>query len=1028
MNTTAPHNPHQCLFLLGGPDLEMQEIRKVLEAQGLKAEKDFFDRVTDWSTAKLSHYQDLLDSNRQIVGIELESDMEPPKGYYLIDHHNELSDQSASIEQLAELFGFTLTRDQQLIAANDKGYIPAMKAMGATQAEIDDIRRRDRAAQGVTPEMEATAKREVSKKIQQGKVTVVKTQLNKFSPLTDRLTGTPHLLIYNDKELTYYGTGRDKLAKHYAKEIKEGRAYYGGQKDGYLGLAAGKWEAEQIGQQVAIICYLMKDLISRHIFLFPFKWENRVKGKKEEGSFEDRTNLDEFQKTLNGFDENAPSKEPSEAFHWERSIFTLNGGHAYNEYNYFYDFVREVLYDLGDEPYKAAKQQGRESEKGSGAAPKADGKAKKAKRLSPSPLRIAGQGKALLRHYELHWNRSKGLQYQIDVQVSYNRKDEEGNDKHGHEIRNYVLEVEDVLLNVYDTGVGVLTFFLANRDEQQSDPEDILRINQFGRRLAPPFLAVEPASVGWLDRELVEWNFSKRLEVTQKAELAQDIRLQYADADTPSSKEVQTQNAFISYQQTESFKNGPFRLPPFISKLFKPYSLDTQEARWRNEAPEKSTPILLKPVLDDRMFVLCWYGGMKKVKQKREAVWINQAKEIEGFDLLNTRLPEGNFWYRFLFVDGGSMSAYDHEFASKLVKKRSYPRWNPYTYFGISRYSLVCLTDSLEELRKPWVNAAFLPQHMESIYYKLFELCIIQRASVLRFSDEVTHMSHFSEEPDDSETLYEKLAPLVNELYKNYLRFINKIYFREVTAQEQGIELYDILQRELRIEGQVKDLDKEIAELHQYVGMLEERSRKAKEKQEAIAHQQQLEKEREDKEAQDAIEKAREQRTQAKLNTLGALASIIGVPGLILALYSLKFYEGHFETIGRQPYLIFIFIGLLIWLSAQTLGAFRLNLSPTPISHENDSPDEHQGMNWRKVFGAIVLTAILVFGPLLFPAASSQDTHPVDHQHEQPDATMHQVSETDSSKPSHSINPDNPSDTNVGQQDSTHPSNQPPKL
>ena len=38
----------------------------------------------------------------------------------------------------------------QLVAANDSRYIPGMIKLGASREEIDDIRRADRAAQGVS--------------------------------------------------------------------------------------------------------------------------------------------------------------------------------------------------------------------------------------------------------------------------------------------------------------------------------------------------------------------------------------------------------------------------------------------------------------------------------------------------------------------------------------------------------------------------------------------------------------------------------------------------------------------------------------------------------------------------------------------------------------------------------------------------------------------------------------------------------------------------------------------------------------
>ena len=47
------------------------------------------------------------------------------------------------------------------------------------------------------------------------------------------------------------------------------------------------------------------------------------------------------------------------------------------------------------------------------------------------------------------------------------------------------------------------------------------------------------------------------------------------------------------------------------------------------------------------------------------------------------------------------------------------------------------------------------------------------------------------------------------KIYNQYRDFINRIYFREVTPQEQGIELYNMIQEHLKVEQQAKELEKE---------------------------------------------------------------------------------------------------------------------------------------------------------------------------------------------------------------------------
>ncbi|MEI7587746.1 MAG: hypothetical protein WCJ44_34140, partial [Runella sp.] len=64
----------------------------------------------------------------------------------------------------------------------------------------------------------------------------------------------------------------------------------------------------------------------------------------------------------------------------------------------------------------------------------------------------------------------------------------------------------------------------------------------------------------------------------------------------------------------------------------------------------------------------------------------------------------------------------------------------------------------------------------------------------------------------------------IADLYLSYTKFIQKIYFREVTPQEQGIELYDLLQDRLTIKNNVEDLGREMGELNQFVEAQQQRS------------------------------------------------------------------------------------------------------------------------------------------------------------------------------------------------------------
>ena len=213
------------VFLIGGHDLEMLTIKKLLMDNGFSEEKTIADLNLQWG-AKLSDYQNLFNDSQTFVGIELTQDVAPPPHYINIDHHNQNSNKSSSLEQVAELLGFELNHEQLLIAANDSGYIPAMLEMGATPKEVADIRRRDREAQGVTGEDEQLAEQSIRENITvENGITVVKSLTSKFSTITDRLYPCEQLLIYTDDELTYYGEYVNRLILTFAELIEKGIAY-----------------------------------------------------------------------------------------------------------------------------------------------------------------------------------------------------------------------------------------------------------------------------------------------------------------------------------------------------------------------------------------------------------------------------------------------------------------------------------------------------------------------------------------------------------------------------------------------------------------------------------------------------------------------------------------------------------------------------------------------------------------------------------------------------------------------------------
>ena len=192
----------------------------------------------------------------------------------------------------------------------------------------------------------------------------------------------------------------------------------------------------------------------------------------------------------------------------------------------------------------------------------------------------------------------------------------------------------------------------------------------------------------------------------------------------------------------------------------------------------------IKIAVDDRMFTISYFNNP------------DFTDEVKQNYLTNDK------WYEYVFIDGDGKTVQDSFMQKKLIKNATYTRWKDYgTMYGMSKYSFVCLA-----------NSYFPLSHMKTMYFDMFTLLLMVRATLLKFSDEV---SAIAKNLNDKNT-----ANKVTKLYEEYIKFVNGYYFREITAKDQGLELYEMALNTLNIQRDVKDLDSEIEELFRYVEML----------------------------------------------------------------------------------------------------------------------------------------------------------------------------------------------------------------
>jgi hypothetical protein len=678
------------IFLLGGHDLEMVTIRQILSKEGIA----YFDKGLEWG-ARLSEYADVMASNpdSSFYAVELIVDDEKLMQNYsieVIDHHNEHVHKKASLLQVLELLGREPSRRERLIAANDVGHVAAMQCLGASDKEIEHIRKEERIAQGVTIEEDQQAQNDVEKAIVQKGVHLIATELGHFSPIVDRYDYRP-LIVYSDHSLVCYGN-IDRLKELYREEVKKHHAYFG---KGYFGFTkegiAHSGLQNLLSELVEVLSFY-----SYHAFMFPFRFD-----KNREGG-------DTIHERI-GIDETFHEQLEKAGWHYEK--FAPTSAPMYNEYSYFSEPVRDTLYNT-HETFKEAET-------------------------------------------AYYYAKKPGANATYTIEV----RTQEG-------VRSFSLDLTDVALRIFETGIGIVTFECENH--RYGDFEDILKINDFGRRVYPQFLD---------DRGSGDFVCG-----TKSAFLAESIKI---DLD----------NGFGSIK--ESF-DGYDTIPTHI--VIGRHILHTLGEDLFGE--HDGALYRIAPVLDDRMFVLSY--------AENEALLSCLQQDEEQFKM-------NDEWYRYLFVDGGSKTVQYSPMQKRLVEEATYPRWLGWgTLWGITRYSLVVLTTSSgRELVLP---------HAQYIYHQMAILILATHASLARFGHEVSLLSSIKSGKRE-DTRIKELSAKVKRLYEYYIKFVNKLHFREITFQDQGIELYAIAKKLLHFDKEMQDLDNEIAELHNYIAMESERER-----------------------------------------------------------------------------------------------------------------------------------------------------------------------------------------------------------
>ena len=345
--------------------------------------------------------------------------------------------------------------------------------------------------------------------------------------------------------------------------------------------------------------------------------------------------------------------------------------------------------------------------------------------------------------------------------------------------------IESINLHLYDNQVALITIVT---EGENIAFDDLLRYNDTARRVYPPYLDHLSKNEGRQGEKVDEEITKLLLENTNTA--APKLRSSLI----PISVEFSGMSGIIREDfKSISLGNKKEFLSSIITRLLEPMTFDN------SDISNRKASICYSSFIDDRMFIISFLAddSVSRKLSKRNAKGMYPDKSSDD-------------WYRFVFVDGDSSPSIANKTMKKeLLEKSSYLRWvDKGLLYGFSPYSFIILGTY-----KEYFHRVIVRQHAKTIYYQMALILIFQRAMLLKFAEDVDRMTQrFS-----NESMNVRLHNDALELSQQFIKFVNKYLFIEVTPQQQGIEMYDKWLDIAEIPKLHIDVRRKITEMSEYI-------------------------------------------------------------------------------------------------------------------------------------------------------------------------------------------------------------------
>lgn len=463
------------------------------------------------------------------------------------------------------------------------------------------------------------------------------------------------------------------------------------------------------------------------------------------------------------------------------------------------------------------------------------------------------------------------------------------------------LEINNITLSLYPKlEIGVLTI----ETEYYTDPKfgefkNAFKINDYGRRIFTPsvnYPYVEKEGV-IKDRLTSNYMTADKITLLLGEKETDTIEIRFPEL-------LDKEKEFSFSQDREIF---------FIKKII-------GDSAYKKLGEMTS-------ILDDRMFVACLIRD-------------EQISKIPVSRILNGNINDlsirskADRLYNFVFLDGDSTTCQSDRMLVQKLNEHIYDRWiNWGTFHGVTEYSMVCGTGASHKI----LNTVIMPFLVQ--YVRMVKLALVQRSEIVKLENEVCSIKL----PGKGELSSEDVQAIRN-IWKKYVIFQNELYLPEVTFQEQGVELYSMLKKSLKIDELIERLDGELANLKDLADM--------------EAARQEREEAKREKEADEKLNNS--------LNLIGVLGFTMALFALAQDFISMLGFEYSMQSMIRTwiIYLV-VFAGLGV-ISYLLFNVIRGENDEIKIGNKRLRIGKYQIKSRKFVWGAIFWMILVLLIGMLF--------------------------------------------------------------